>query len=93
VVSVLSREVELDLVVDVASIGVILILIGFGVLLVAALWSSKGQKGQAKVRGGGVLLIGPIPIIFGSDAKWAIVAIVLAIALILMVFLFSPYRW
>jgi uncharacterized protein (TIGR00304 family) len=40
------------------------------------------------VRGGGVIMIGPIPIIFGSDAKWTGVAIVLAIVLIVVV-LFS----
>ena len=32
-------------------------------------------------------MIGPIPIIFGSDARWASVAIVLAIILILVYFL------
>lgn len=36
-----------------------------------------------KVKGGGVVMIGPIPIIFGSDAKWATVAIILAIVLVL----------
>ncbi|MDG6985607.1 MAG: DUF131 domain-containing protein [Nitrososphaerota archaeon] len=39
-----------------------------------------------KVRGGGVVMIGPIPIIFGSDTRWASVAIVLAIVLMLLVF-------
>jgi len=36
------------------------------------------------VRGGGVVMIGPIPIIFGSDAKWASIAIGLAIVLVLL---------
>ncbi len=38
-----------------------------------------------KVKGGGVVMIGPIPIIFGSDVKYASLAIVLAIILMLLV--------
>jgi len=40
-------------------------------------------KPQRSVRGGGVVLIGPIPIIFGSDPKTAVVLVILA--LIIMV--------
>jgi uncharacterized protein (TIGR00304 family) len=29
-------------------------------------------------------MIGPIPIIFGTDAKWASIAIILAIVLVLL---------
>jgi len=34
-------------------------------------------------------MVGPIPIVFGSDAKWATIAIVLAIVLILLTVLLS----
>lgn len=34
-----------------------------------------------KIKGGGVIFIGPIPIIFGSDAKTTIIIIVLALIL------------
>lgn len=43
---------------------------------------------KSQVKGGGVVLIGPIPIVFGSDAKMAIVVMVLAIVLILLAILF-----
>jgi uncharacterized protein (TIGR00304 family) len=43
---------------------------------------------STKVKGGGVLLIGPIPIVFGSDWKMAITAIVLTILLLGIVLLF-----
>ena len=46
----------------------------------------EGEK-RPEVKGGGVILIGPIPIIFGSDARWASIAIVLAIVLIVIVVL------
>ena len=50
------------------------------------------DKRKTEVKGGGVILIGPIPIVFGSDARWAAVAIVLAIALIVVSFLLEGWR-
>jgi uncharacterized protein (TIGR00304 family) len=45
-----------------------------------------GQPRTGKaIKGGGVVLIGPIPIIFGSDAKTTMVLVVLAIILIIAV--------
>jgi len=66
--------------VDLILAGSLVVLIGFGVIVVAML--SKGRKGESEVKGGGVVIIGPVPIIFGSDMKWASFAIVLAIILI-----------
>ena len=69
---------------DLALIGVVLVLAGFGVVMVALL--SQAKRGE--VKGGGVLLVGPIPIVFGSDAKWATAAMLLAVILMLLTFLF-----
>lgn len=68
---------------DLVTAGLLLVLVGFAVLAVSVL----SRRGGTEVKGGGVVMIGPIPIIFGSDAKWASVAIVLAIVLILAYFL------
>jgi uncharacterized protein (TIGR00304 family) len=68
--------------VDLILAGVVLVLIGFGVMVVAML--SQAQEKGASVRGGGVVMVGPVPIIFGSDMKWASIAIVLAIILVLV---------
>ena len=65
---------------DLTLLGVALLLVGFGVVAVALI--SSGGKGE--VKGAGVVLIGPIPIVFGSDAKWDTVAIVLAIVLVVL---------
>lgn len=65
--------------------GLLLIIAGFGVVMVSLVSRESGTK--TEVKGGGVIMIGPIPIIFGSDAKWASVAIALAIVLILVYFL------
>ena len=71
---------------DLTSLGILLILSGFVVVALAMLLSA--QKGTREVKGAGVVLIGPIPIVFGSDAKWASVAITLAIVLVVVVLLF-----
>ncbi len=75
---------------DLVFIGVAIILAGFLVVFLATVMSGKSSgegEGRAHVKGGGVVMLGPIPIIFGSDAKWASVAIVLAIVLIVVVLL------
>ncbi|HVC26798.1 MAG TPA: DUF131 domain-containing protein [Nitrososphaerales archaeon] len=75
---------------DLVFIGIGIILVGFLVVFLATVTSGESsEEGERRteVRGGGVIMIGPIPIIFGSDAKWASVAIVLAIVLIVIVFL------
>lgn len=70
---------------DIVGAGLALILVGMGILVAAAALSLSGD---AKVKGGGVVMIGPIPLIFGSDARWAAVVIVLAIVLVVFSLLF-----
>lgn len=78
------------------TIGIIFILLGFLSLAIGIMSSATGtheKKGTLtrntgeesgdKVKGAGVLLIGPIPIVFGTDKRSAIIAILLAIALML----------
>jgi uncharacterized protein (TIGR00304 family) len=70
------------------SAGLFLIVIGVFIVAVAVILSScKG--GKSEVKGAGVIMIGPIPIIFGSDKKSVMIAIVLAIVLmVLLIFLY-----
>jgi uncharacterized protein (TIGR00304 family) len=51
---------------------------------------SPGSKRELKesIRGGAVVMIGPIPIVFGSDKKYAMIAMILAIALMLLAIIF-----
>ena len=61
-------------------------------------WVEEGEEEfeettkKRKVKAGGVVLIGPIPIVFG-DSKYAVYALILAIILMLLsiFFLFSIY--
>lgn len=81
---------------DLIFIGLAIIFAGFLVVFLGIVMSSKSsEEGEKRtgVRGGGVIMIGPIPIILGSDAKWASVAIVLAIVLIVIVFLSGVLIW
>ncbi len=67
--------------VDVTLVGTLLIIAGFAVLAFSALSASGKTTGE--VTGAGVVMIGPIPIVFGSDAKW--VGIVIGLAIVLMI--------
>jgi uncharacterized protein (TIGR00304 family) len=53
----------------------------------------SGKKGDSRVRGGGILLVGPIPIIFGTDRQSVKVLILVAIASIVIMALLAilPY--
>lgn len=46
------------------------------------------EKAESKIRGGGVIMLGPIPIIFGSDKESANTAVILAIILMILSLLF-----
>jgi uncharacterized protein (TIGR00304 family) len=69
------------------STGIVLIIIGvFIIILAILLISSKSAgKGRGRVRGGGVIMIGPVPIIFGTDRKSLKTVILLAIVLMVIV--------
>jgi uncharacterized protein (TIGR00304 family) len=58
-----------------------LILIVAGIIVILAVLLSSGKAENAKVKSAGVIMIGPIPIIFGSDKKSIKTLIVLALAL------------
>ncbi len=60
--------------------GLVLIVGGISLLL-AALFS---QGGNRKLEGGGVLIIGPIPIVFGTSQKVSVILLILAITLTLI---------
>ena len=75
------------------SIGVALILVGFALAFVAMIWLvlSGAKGGKARVKGGGVVIIGPIPIIFGTDKESVKVILVLSIALVVLLLVFMVF--
>jgi uncharacterized protein (TIGR00304 family) len=68
--------------IDLVLAGLLLVFAGVATLIVGMLLSQNSSRGR--VRGGAVVLVGPVPIAFGSDAKWTAVAIALAIVLVVV---------
>ena len=78
------------------NIGLLLALSGF-VLAIAAIFVAilRSAKKTGQVRGGGVVMIGPVPIVFGTDKESARILILLGIVLMIVLLLFSllPVVW
>ena len=79
---------------DLVAVGAAVVLAGILVIFLATVLASRGEESEegrsrVGVKGGGVFMIGPIPIIFGSDAKWTAVAIALAIVLVVLTLLLT----
>ena len=58
---------------------------GLLVAFAAIVMIMTGRKGDRQVRGGGILFIGPIPIIFGTDNQSVKILVLLVIASIGMI--------
>jgi len=68
-------------------LGVLLIFVGFAIVFLAVLLLLfRSAKGTSKVRGGGVVLIGPFPIVFGTDRESVKLLLILSIVLVVTVF-------
>ena len=74
---------------DLVSAGLALILIGFGVVMLAILTSAG--HGRSEVKGAGIVMVGPIPLVFATDSKWASVALILAVVLTLLGLLYYVF--
>jgi uncharacterized protein (TIGR00304 family) len=61
--------------------GIILMLVGFVLVLIGAVLSASNAAF------GGLIMIGPIPIAFGSSPEITVVAMVIGLLLILMFFI------
>ena len=80
------------------NVGMILIFTGFLITLLAVvLMFFMNIRGKGKVRGGGAVIIGPFPIIFGTDKESVRTLLLLSIILIIlmlfvMVFYYLVFR-
>ena len=63
------------------ALGIVLIIIGIVVIVAAIVLASMGNSNKGNIRGAGVIMIGPIPIIFGTDKKSVKTVLALALAL------------
>jgi uncharacterized protein (TIGR00304 family) len=65
------------------AIGLVIIATGFLLVMISLLQNSSRDSASY----GGLMLIGPIPIIFGSSPKMAFVSMIMAAGLMVLVFL------
>ncbi len=71
----------------IAIIGIGLMISSFFVYTMGIASHHKGGRepsGRARTKAGGIILIGPIPIIFASDSKTAMILMALSLAIILI---------
>jgi uncharacterized protein (TIGR00304 family) len=81
----ITQERELETA-SVTELGFLLIIVGFVLAFIAMiLLVVQSSRGSSQGRGAGVLLIGPIPIVFGTDKQSVKAVMLLAIVLILLV--------
>ena len=78
------------------NVGLLLALAGFALAIAAVLVVIlRSARGTRQVRGGGVVMIGPIPIVFGTDKESTKILLLLRIVLMIVLLLFSllPAVW
>ena len=64
------------------AVGTALIFIGVLIIIIAIImFSVSGTKGKGNVKAGGVVIIGPFPIVFGTDGESIRKVLLLSIAL------------
>jgi uncharacterized protein (TIGR00304 family) len=72
------------------SIGLLLALAGFVIAILAILVGIlQSPKGTGQVRGGGVVMIGPVPVILATDKQSARILILLGIVLTVVLLLLT----
>ena len=64
--------------------GMALIFVGVLIIVIAVILLSISGAKKGKVKGGGAIIIGPIPIVFGTDKKSLKTVLLLSLALTVM---------
>ncbi len=78
------------------AVGIAIVIVGIILIVAAIIRASIGTEKEGKggkVRGAGVIMIGPIPIIFGTDKKSvkAVLALALALTVVFLITLILYY--
>jgi uncharacterized protein (TIGR00304 family) len=67
-------------------IGVLLIIVGFALIFLSTI--IKESREESRVEAGGVLVIGPVPIVIGTSQRIAKAVLILALALFIVAIVF-----
>ena len=73
------------------NVGIILILAGFSVTFIAAILLFFTAFEEGKVKGGGAIIIGPFPIVFGTDNESVRILLLLSIIMIALLIVFIAF--
>ena len=73
--------------------GIVLVVVGVLIIVAAIVLASIGTAKKSKVRGAGVIMIGPVPIIFGTDKQSVKTVLTLALALTIVVLIIVVLNW
>ena len=75
-------------------LGIALVFIGLVVLLVSLfIRGEEFESSKRETKTGGVIIIGPLPIVFGSDKSVAIVAAIIGIVLTALAIVLTLILW
>lgn len=66
------------------TLGLVLVFVGVTVIIITLVLLVVSGARKGKIKGGGAILIGPIPIIFGTDKKSLKTVLLLSLALTVM---------
>jgi len=66
------------------ALGIVFIFVGILLIVVAIILSSALVVRKGEVKGGGAIIIGPVPIIFGTDKKSLKTVLLLSLAITVM---------
>lgn len=73
-----------------SSVGLTLIFAGLALILVAVVWLfARSSREKGSVKGGGVVVIGPVPIIFGTDKETVKTLLILSIILVALLLIWA----
>jgi uncharacterized protein (TIGR00304 family) len=75
------------------ALGIVLIIVGVAVIVAVIVLLSMGEGKKGKMQGAGVIMIGPIPIIFGTDKKSVKGILALALALTIVVLIITVVNY
>lgn len=68
--------------------GIVFVILGIAALTAGLVLKGLSGEKDAKVEGGAVIFIGPIPIVLGTNAKYAFLVSLIALLLMLFFFVF-----
>ena len=65
-------------------IGFAVVIIGILIIFIGSALQSSSSSSKTEVHTSGVILIGPIPIIFGNDKCLVLIAVIIAVILMIL---------